>query len=601
MAADDAVNNIPNELTQIIDQPLVGNRSVSMASIIDVNEKARESVVKIFANHTEPNLLCPWTSWDPAPSYSSGFMIQGNRILCTAHGVEFVTSVKVRKHGSSQKFIAKILTVSHEANLAVLGVENPSFWKESRPLEFAIDKSDGLPNLQSEVVCLGYPIGGNQISITVGVVSRIGVTKYLHGGAKLPVVQTDAAINKGNNGGPAMQDGKVLGVNFSGRDDAQNIGYFIPIPIVMCFLNDVNYFGDFKGFGDLQFSWDVLENPSLRQYLQFDPKIGEKSESAVQERSGILIHDVPELSTAYGILKKDDIIMTMLGYEIGDDGTIQLRRSQRCSFKWPLTLTKPGDKIQIRLFRDGAEVEVEVEASMLDNSHMKCPIHECDIKPTYFVWAGLVLMNLTKPLLRHYYGAKNLGYYQLLMYETFYSKGNTADERVVVIPTILDHPINISYENTHKWTIVEKVNGEQIRNVKHIMELIEAAETEYIRIDCKHRGPIVMTRSLADKANKEIMRSHNVFSLKSEDLGGVMPGGVKEQDEEKYETSDYDKSMLINTLEENEFLKKQLEALRKECMTAEKELENLKAGKKGKVGANENVAPIMKFEGSAIV
>jgi len=601
MAADAAVNNIPNELTQNIDQPWLGNRSVPMSSIIDLNEKARESVVKIFANHTEPNLLCPWTSWDPCPSYSSGFMIQGNRILCTAHGVGFVTSVKVRKHGSSQKFIAKILTVSHEANLAVLGVENPFFWKEARALEFAIDKSDGLPNLQSEVVCLGYPIGGNQISITVGVVSRIGVTKYLHGGAKLPVVQTDAAINRGNSGGPAMQDGKVLGVNFAGRDDAQNIGYFIPIPIVMCFLNDVDRFGDFKGFGDLQFSWDVLENPSLRQYLQFDPKIGEKTESGMQERSGILIHDVPELSTAWGILKKDDIIMTMLGYKIGDDGTIQLRRSQRCSFTWPLTLTKPGEKIHIRLFRDGAEVEVWVEASMLDNSNMKCPIHECDMWPTYFVWAGLVLMNLSKPLLHHYYEAKHLAYYQLLSYETFYSKGNTADERVVVIPTILDHPINISYENTHKWTIVEKVNGEQIRNVKHTMELIEAAATEYIRIDCKHRGPIVMARSLADKANKEIMRSHNVFSLKSEDLGGVMPGGIKEHKEEKYETGDYEKSLLINTLEENEFLKKQLEELRKECMTAEEELSNLKAGKKVKDGAEESVVPIGKFQPSAIV
>jgi len=582
---DEAVENKSSQSAEV---QVIRPRSPGMKrvpAVFDFNEEARESVVKLFANHTEPNLLCPWTSWDPAPSYSSGFMIQGNRILCNAHGVEFATSVKVRKHGSSKKFIAKILTVSHEADLAVLQVEDASFWRNSKALEFAHgEKSDKLPNLQSEVVCLGYPLGGNQISITVGVVSRIVVTKYPHGEANLPVVQTDAAINPGNSGGPAMQDGKVVGVNFAGRDDAQNIGYFIPVPVVMCFLKDVESFGEFHGFGSLQFSWDVLENPSLREYLRFDQDCEEQSGSSERERSGILVHSVPELSTAYGIIKPDDVIMTMMGYKIGDDGTIQLRRNQRCSFIWPLTLAKPGEKIKIELFREGQELEVSVEVSKLDNSHRKCPIHSCDIKPTYFVWAGLVLMNLSKPLMQQYYETKKMALFHLLWHESYYSEGKTPDGRVVVIPTILDHPVNISYENTHKWAIVEKVDGEKIRNVKHAMEIIERSNTKHIRIDCKHKGPIVIRKSLADKADKEIMRSHNVFSLKSEDLGGVMPGGNRDEVEEKGEINEHDMALLKTTIEENELLRKQLEELRKGHAAIENELMSFKSkGDKGNI------------------
>lgn len=58
--------------------------------------------------------------------------------------------------------------------------------------------------------------GGDNICITKGVVSRIEVTRYSHSKTSLMTIQTDAAVNHGNSGGPAFMDNKVVGVAFQG-------------------------------------------------------------------------------------------------------------------------------------------------------------------------------------------------------------------------------------------------------------------------------------------------------------------------------------------------------------------------------------------------
>ena len=63
------------------------------------------------------------------------------------------------------------------------------------------------------------------------------------------MVQTDAAINPGNSGGPVVQDGKVVGVAFQGFPGADNMGFFIPIPIVHHFLANLQD-GRYDGFPD---------------------------------------------------------------------------------------------------------------------------------------------------------------------------------------------------------------------------------------------------------------------------------------------------------------------------------------------------------------
>jgi S1-C subfamily serine protease len=195
-----------------------------------------DAVVKVFCVHTEPNYSLPWQRKRQSSSTSTGFVIEGNRVLTNAHSVEHHTQVKLKKRGSDKKYIAKVLSIGVECDLALLTVEDKEFFENVHPVRFGI-----LPRLQDSVTLVGYPVGGNAISVTSGVVSRIEVTSYSHGAAELLGVQIDAAINSGNSGGPAFnREGKCVGVAFQSLKDSEteNIGYIIPTPVIDHFISD---------------------------------------------------------------------------------------------------------------------------------------------------------------------------------------------------------------------------------------------------------------------------------------------------------------------------------------------------------------------------
>ncbi len=77
--------------------------------------------------------------------------------------------------------------------MALLTVEDEDFWAGSIPVQFG-----DLPQLQDAVTVVGYPIGGDTMSVTSGVVSRIEVTAYVHGSTELLGIQIDAAVRTGS-------------------------------------------------------------------------------------------------------------------------------------------------------------------------------------------------------------------------------------------------------------------------------------------------------------------------------------------------------------------------------------------------------------------
>src|SRR5207244_11126251 len=105
-----------------------------------------------------------------------------------------------------------------------------------------------LPQVRTTVTTYGYPAGGEQISYTRGVVSRIEMQSYVHSGNRSFLgVQTDAAINPGNSGGPVIQDDRVVGVAFQGMPGLENAGFFIAPPVIQHFLQDIAD-GRYDGF-----------------------------------------------------------------------------------------------------------------------------------------------------------------------------------------------------------------------------------------------------------------------------------------------------------------------------------------------------------------
>ena len=148
--------------------------------------------------------------------------------------------VQAQKHNDPQRYQASVEFVSHEADLAIITVDEPGFFSDLQALTIG-----DLPEPLQEVSVYGYPIGGKTLSITKGILSRVEQQVYAHAGAYLLAGQIDAAINPGNSGGALVNlNGKLIGINTAiatGGYERSNrgVGFAIPANMVNKVMNDL--------------------------------------------------------------------------------------------------------------------------------------------------------------------------------------------------------------------------------------------------------------------------------------------------------------------------------------------------------------------------
>eukprot|EP01018_Ginkgo_biloba_P014667 Gb_06473 [translate_table: standard] len=390
------------------------------------------AVVKVFCVHTEPNFSLPWQRKRQFSSNSSGFIIDGRRVLTNAHSVEHHTQVKLKKRGSDTKYLATVLAIGTECDIAMLTVSDDEFWEGVSPVQFG-----ALPTLQDAVTVVGYPIGGDTISVTSGVVSRIEVLSYVHGATELLGVQIDAAINAGNSGGPAFNDkGQCVGIAFQSlkHEDAENIGYVIPTPVITHFITDYERSGDYTGFPILGIEWQKMENPDLRNAMGM--KLNQK---------GVRVRRVEPTAPAAQFLTSSDILLSFDEIDIANDGTVPFRRGERIGFSYLVSQKYTGEHARVRILRDSKYLEFNVELS----THKRLvPAHIKGKPPSYYIIAGFVFSAVSVPYLRSEYG-KDYDYDApvKLLDKLLHSMAQTEDEQLVVISQVLVADINIGYED----------------------------------------------------------------------------------------------------------------------------------------------------------
>lgn len=187
------------------------------------------SVVKVMCVSDSPDYDQPWQSHGPVSHSGSGAIIDtrlGLRVLTNAHCVSNHMFVEVRRYGKAQKYEAEVVAMGHECDLALLAIDDPSFFEGTTPIAVG-----DLPRLGQRVSVCGYPIGGERMSISQGIVSRIELVSYAQSNRSLLAVQIDAAINSGNSGGPLFlsREGRFtcIGINTMKMTNAESLGFAI--------------------------------------------------------------------------------------------------------------------------------------------------------------------------------------------------------------------------------------------------------------------------------------------------------------------------------------------------------------------------------------
>ena len=298
----------------------------------------KESVVKIYTVFNSYSYHNPWQTKGQKTFHGSGCIISGKRILTNAHVVSDQIFVQVRRSGKAKRYTAKVVEVAHESDLAILEVEDDSFFHGVRALELG-----DLADIRDKVEVYGFPDGGDKLSITEGIVSRVEHVSYAHSQAYLLACQIDAPVNSGNSGGPVIKDGKVVGVAFQGMSGEQieNIGYMVPAPVIAHFLEDVAD-GDHAGIPSLGLSMQKLENKEMRRYYQLK-----------EEQTGALVNKVYPEAPVEGVLATGDVVLAVDGVPVENDGTIEFRPGERTYFGYLVEQKQLGESVTISFLRKG--------------------------------------------------------------------------------------------------------------------------------------------------------------------------------------------------------------------------------------------------------
>ncbi|ONK69482.1 uncharacterized protein A4U43_C05F23410 [Asparagus officinalis] len=461
-----------------------------------------DAVVKVFCVHTEPNFSLPWQRKRQYSSSSSGFIIGGRRVLTNAHSVEHFTQVKLKKRGSDTKYLATVLAIGTECDIALLTVSDDEFWEGVSPVEFG-----SLPALQDAVTVVGYPIGGDTISVTSGVVSRMEILSYVHGSTELLGLQIDAAINSGNSGGPAFNDkGKCVGIAFQSlkHEDVENIGYVIPTPVITHFIHDYEKSGEYTGFPILGIEWQKMENPDLRKAMGMAP-----------EQKGVRIRRIEPTAPEFQFLKPSDIILSFDGIDIANDGTVPFRHGERIGFSYLVSQKYTGENAVLKVLRKSKVLEFSVKLA----SHKRLiPAHIRGRPPSYYIVAGFVFTAISVPYLRSEYG-KDYEYEApvKLLEKHLHSMAQTPDEQLVVVSQVLVSDINIGYEEIVN-TQVLAFNGKPVKNLKELASMVESCKEEFLQFDLEYQQIVVLETKTAKAATPDILTTHCIPSAMSDDL-----------------------------------------------------------------------------------
>jgi hypothetical protein len=352
--------------------------------------------------------------------------------------------------GTPEKFVAEVLHVATPNDLAILTVEDERFWQGKVLLEL----SNELPELDENVTCVGYPIGGQNISVTRGVVSRIDISSE-----GLLRIQIDAAINPGNSGGPVFnQHNHVIGVARAHLKNASNIGYVIPSEVVRSFIESTKSPGGYKGIANIWIPLvQSLESPCLRKKLKLTE----------QHTGGIRICSVEPLGPCAELVQMNDVLLEIDGIPIARDSTVQLRGEERISYNYLITRKQVGDPIKLKLLRDGNIVHVTVKAS---SPRFLVPrFAKWDINPSYLICGGLVFVPLSKPWLKETKSAT--------FSDRFVGMVKEEDQQIVMLSKVLAHKVNFGYHN-YGPQMLYSFNGHKVKNLSHLAYLVENCKEE---------------------------------------------------------------------------------------------------------------------------
>lgn len=311
-------------------------------SIASVADAVSKSVVSIVTSIKQRSIFGTYESG----AAGTGVIVSGDGyILTNKHVIDGANKINVVLDDGTTYEGVKLVTTDPLNDIAFLKIDGVS------DLPAAKLGDSKTINVGQQVIAIGNALGQYQNTVTAGIVSGLGrsLTATDSNGANAEtlsdMIQTDAAINQGNSGGPLVNAaGEVIGINTATGDSSasENMGFAIPISSVKGMLTQL-----------------IEKGSAKRAYMgvygvSITPEVAKNYELPVT--SGAYIYSsnyssvIADGPAARAGIKDKDIILEINGAKVGIAGSMTNLIGQY----------KPGDTVQLKVFRDGNEIAINV-------------------------------------------------------------------------------------------------------------------------------------------------------------------------------------------------------------------------------------------------
>lgn len=337
-------------------------------AVIDAVKKASPAVASIIISKNLPVYEQQFINpFDDFPGFNVPFNIQvpeyvqkGTKLQEVGAGSGFIISedglIVTNKHvvldkqaaytvltNDHRRYPAKVLAVDPVQDLAIIKIQSDNKFPSLK-----IGDSDSI-EIGQGAIAIGNALGEFRNTVSVGIISGLGRTISASGGSGFSevlenVIQTDAAINQGNSGGPLLNlQGEVIGVNTAMAQGAQSIGFAIPINVAKRDIGQVVKNGaiiyPFLGVRYLMVDAQIQQKYNLPVDYGALVLRGENGESAVAQES----------AAQKAGMKEKDLILKIDGQNITLDDPLSKIISKY----------NPGDTVRIKVWRGGEEIILE--------------------------------------------------------------------------------------------------------------------------------------------------------------------------------------------------------------------------------------------------
>ncbi len=478
----------------------------------DAPDTVARSVVKVLATVRRPDFNRPWAHAGQGDLSGSGVVIEGGRILTNAQLVKYASRVLVEPDRSGEKYAASVEFLADDVDLAILKVEDPAALEGRPPLP----RAEGLPRVKDPVLAYGHPVGGENLAITRGIVSRIEFEDYYYGTMGLRI-QVDAAINVGNSGGPALIGDKMVGIVFNHLEASDNIGYIIPNEEIDLFLADIGD-GRYDGKATLSDVFHHALNPALRADL-----------GLAKDAYGLLCRRPGRDDESYP-LRARDLVVAIGGHPIDAAGKSRIGDDLRVDGRYFVQRSAKDGRVPMTVVRDGQERPIDLPVLQGPSRTSLLPTL-MGRSPSYFIWGPMAFTVATEDLLNNY-DAEGTAHrwYPYLTYNNnamVVRRGERPrfeGEQLVVAAALFPHKITKGYTDPVTY-VVDSVDGVAIRNLRHLAETLRDAKGDRIRIAFRDKNSevFVFDRKEAEAASESILAENGIRNARSEDLKDLAP------------------------------------------------------------------------------